>query len=186
MIILFGVVGSGKSEQANLLEQKLHCPHVTVSQLIRQQANPVWDKLMLAGQLVPDDDVLPLIDREFKRINAAQKEFILDGAPRSIGQAEWLSNKIKAGEVKLTAIFHLKVSRETTLKRLLKRGREDDKAEIIIERFRQYEQITSPVLDYLRSQGFKILDLDGEWSADVVERQIWHALGDKGHEAEVR
>lgn len=180
MIILFGVVGSGKSEQANRLEIKLNCPHVTVSQLIRQQENQEWDALMQAGKLVPDDAVLKLLEAELKRINAKNHEFILDGAPRSIPQAEWLSGKINTGELNLTAIIHLKVSKETTLIRLLRRGRQDDTEEVITERFKQYDAVTTPVLNFLREeQGYEIYDIDGEWSSDVVEKQIWKILEGK-------
>ncbi len=179
MIILFGVVGSGKSEQANRLEQKLACPHITVSLLLHQRQNRQWEELIKEGRLVPDDGVISVLETELAKIDAARYEFILDGAPRSTGQAEWLVKKIKSGSVKLTAIIHLKVSKETTMIRLLKRGREDDKKEIIAERFKQYEAITTPVLDYLRAQGLKINEVDGEWSADVVERQIWQVIKDK-------
>lgn len=179
MIILFGVVGSGKSEQANRLEQKIGCPHITVSYLLRQQANPEWEKLMMAGRLVPDEVVFSVLEPEFARIDAANREFILDGAPRTVAQAEWLIKKIKDSKIKLTAIIHLKVSRETTMKRLLARGRLDDKEEIIAERFKQYEAVTTPVLEYLWNRGYKIYEVDGEWSADVVERQLWQILKDK-------
>ncbi len=176
---MFGVVGSGKSEQAKRLVDKLKIPHISTSQLLRNEGKPEWYQLMIAGKLVPDEDVTAVLDAAFKRINAAKEEFILDGAPRSIVQAQWLDSKIKNGLVKLTTIIHLKVSRETTIARMLKRGREDDTEMVISERFKQYEDKTIPVLDYLRGQGYEILDIDGEWSADVVERQIWLALEGK-------
>lgn len=179
MIILFGIVGSGKSEQANRLVARLGCPYISTSRLIKGKPNSAWEKLIMSGQLLTDEDIFALLEPELQKIDGAQKEFILDGAPRSVGQAEWLSRKIKAGQIKLTAIIYLKVSREVTVQRLMKRGREDDKEEIISERFRQYEAVTRPVLDYLKAQGFEIHELDGEWSADVVEQQIWKVLKDK-------
>lgn len=179
MIILFGVVGSGKSEQAKRMVARLNCPHISTSQLLRDGAKQHWQQLMLRGKLVRDEDVIGLLESEFKKIGAGSQEFILDGAPRSIGQAGWLVGKIKADEVKLTAIIHLNVSRETTLARMLKRGRDDDTEEVISERFRQYEAITNPVLDYLRSQGLQVIEIDGERSADEVEREVWKALEGK-------
>jgi adenylate kinase len=179
MIILFGVVGSGKSEQANRLEIKLNCPHVTVSQLIKQAEKPEWDELMHSGKLVPDAAVIELLETELKRINAQNNEFILDGAPRTVPQAEWLHAKIATGALKLTAIFHLKVSKETTLYRLLRRGRDDDTGEVITERFNQYDHVTTPVLNYLKNQGYEIVDINGEWSSDVVEREVWKVMEGK-------
>jgi adenylate kinase len=186
MIILFGVVGSGKTEQANRLQEKLHCPYISTSRLIREKENPEWTNLVSAGVLLKDADILPLLEPVLEKIEAANAECLLDGAPRSLGQAEWLVQKIKSGQIKFTAIIHLQVSKETTMERLLKRGREDDKVDIIAERFNQYEAITRPVLEYLAKEGLKITEIDGEWSADVVERQIWHALGDQLHETQVR
>ena len=186
MIILFGVVGSGKSEQAKRLVAKLGCPYVSTSDLIRQKSNPRWEALMIIGKLLSDEDAVSLIEPELARIDAAHKEFILDGAPRSVGQAEWLMKKVDTEQLKLTAIIHLIVSNETTLARLLRRGRKDDMKEIISERFRQYEEVTTPVLDYLRQHGFQVHEVDGSLSIDEVEKQIWEILKDKLSAPQVR
>lgn len=185
MIILFGSVGSGKSEQSNRLVKKLHCPHISTSALLREHHNPEWEKLMLAGKLVPDQVIFDLLEAEFKKMHIESQEFILDGAPRSVAQAEWLDGKIKAGGVKLTAIFHLQVSKETTLKRMLSRGREDDTEEVIAERFKQYQDVTNPVLECLVQKGYAVYDIDGEWPLDIVEKQIWNILKDKVSAAKV-
>jgi adenylate kinase len=179
VIILFGVLGSGKSEQAARMVSKLKCPHISTSQLIREQGNKEWINQTLQGKLLPDDIIFELLEPALKKIHADKQEFILDGAPRSIGQAKWLIQRIRSGEIKLTAIIHLKVSRKTTIERMLKRGREDDTKEVINERFKQYETNTKPVLDYLREQGFEVIDIDGEWSSDMVELEIWKVLEGK-------
>lgn len=186
MIILFGVVGSGKSEQAKRLVAKLDCPYISTSQLIRESRNPQWEAIMMMGKLVSDGEVLSLLKPELKKIDAGHKEFILDGAPRSIEQAQWLLKEVNEGKVKFTAIIYLKVSKETTIQRLLKRGRDDDKEEIISERFRQYEEVTTPVLDFLKDKGWQINEVEGEWSADMVEKVIWQILKDKVGAAKVR
>ncbi|MEX0881467.1 MAG: nucleoside monophosphate kinase [Candidatus Saccharimonadales bacterium] len=179
MIILFGVVGSGKSEQASRLIAKLHCPYISTSRLIKDKNNPEWNKLITAGNLLDDQATLSILEPELEKIDTINKEFILDGAPRSIGQAEWLIEKVNTGKIKLTAIIHLVVSRRTAMERLLKRGREDDEEDIISERFRQFDSITTPVLNYLRSHNFTVNEVDGEWSSDIVEQQIWRVLEGK-------
>ena len=186
MIILFGVVGSGKSEQAKRLVEKLHCPYISTSRLIRGKNNPEWENMMSSGVLLPDADVIALLEAVLEKIDASKQEFILDGAPRSVGQADWLVKKIQSKQLSPTAIFHLQVSKETTMERLLQRGREDDKVDIIAERFNQYETITRPVLEYLAKNDAVISEIDGEWSADVVERQIWKVLEDKLSAPQVR
>ena len=179
MIILFGVVGSGKSEQAKRLVARINCPYISTSRLIREKRDPQWEAIMMMGKLLSDQEIISLIEPELNKIDAQHKEFILDGAPRSITQAQWLLKLVEAGKLKLTAIIYLKVSKEITVQRLLKRGREDDKEEIISERFRQYEEVTTPVLDYLRQHGFEVNEVDGSLSIDEVEEQIWGILKDK-------
>lgn len=179
MIILFGIVGSGKSEQAKQLVSKLGCPHISTSRLLREKSNPDWDSLIMAGKLVPDEDIFSLLEPEFEKIDAGHKEFILDGAPRSIGQAKWIVEKIRSGQLKLTDIVYLRVPRELVVQRLLARRRSDDQEHIISNRFKEYDNITTPVLDYLRSQGYKINQIDGRGTIDEVEKQIWEILKDK-------
>ena len=179
MIILFGVVGSGKSEQAKRLVARINCPYISTSRLIREKRDPQWEAIMMMGKLLSDQEIISLIEPELNKIDAQHKEFILDGAPRSITQAQWLLKLVEAGKLKLTSIIYLKVSKEITVQRLLKRGREDDKEEIISERFRQYEEVTTPVLDYLRQHGFEVNEVDGSLSIDEVEEQIWGILKDK-------
>ena len=186
MIILFGVVGSGKSEQAKRLVAKLKCPHVSTSRLLREDLTPEHQAIMQAGKLVDDDNIFELLEPEFKRIDADHHEFILDGAPSSVGQAEWLLSKVKAGELKLTAIIHLKVPRDLILKRLLARGREDDQGGIIARRIEEYDNVTTPVLDYFRSQGYAVHQIDGGGSLGEVERQVWQTIKDKVDEAQER
>lgn len=179
MIILFGIVGSGKSEQAKRLVSRLGCPHISTSRLLREKANPEWDRLIMAGKLVPDEDIFSLLEPEFNKIDASHKEFILDGAPRSVGQAKWLVEKISSSQLKLTIIIHLKAPRELVVQRLLARRRSDDQELIITNRFKEYEDITTPVLDYLKDQGFNIVEVDGSGSIDQVEERIWEVLKDK-------
>ena len=179
MIILFGVVGSGKSEQAKRLIAKLQCPYVSTSRLIREKKNPEWERTITAGNLLRDDEIFGLLQPELRKIDAASQEFILDGMPRSVGQAKWLAQKIKAGTIKFTAIIHLDVPKEVVLQRLLARGRYDDNESVIATRFENYDKISTPVLDYFKQQGFEVSEVDGSLSIDEVEKQIWEALKGK-------
>lgn len=179
MIILFGVVGSGKSEQAKRLLEWLNCPYISTSQLLRDHLTPARRQAMMNGKLVDDQDILSLLGPALEQADAARKECVLDGAPRSVGQAKWLDTKIRAGEVKFTAIIHLKVSKEVVLERLRQRHREDDQEEIIKQRFMDYDQITTPVLDYLKESGYEIDDINGERSIEDVADNIKQVLESK-------
>jgi adenylate kinase len=179
VIILFGVVGSGKSEQAKRLLAHLDCPYISTSTLLREHLTPERRAAMAAGRLVNDEDIFDLLGPALLAAEADKLECILDGAPRSVGQAKWLIDKLKKNEVKLTAIIHLKVSKDVVLGRLHNRHREDDQDEIIRQRFADYDQITTPVLDYLEEQGYQVDDVDGEKSPDEVETQIKEVLESK-------
>jgi adenylate kinase len=172
MIILFGAIGSGKTEQGERLAKRLNCPRVSTSQLLREDANPTNLKQIAEGTLVSDQDILDLLGPKFKSIGADKNEFILDGSPRSIPQAKWLIAKIKAGEVKFTAIIYLKVPVPVVVERLMERGRVDDKEDIIRHRLDEYAKITTPVLDYLKQAGYQVDGVDGSMTPDKVEQSI--------------
>lgn len=177
MIILFGVVGSGKSEQGRRLLAKLNCPYISTSQLLQDHLTPQRQQAMQAGKLVNDEDIFSLLGPALDQAHADKSDCILDGAPRSIGQAKWLDAKIKDGQVKLTAIIHINVTKKALIKRLKARQRQDDQDEIIEQRYKVYQEITAPVLDYLRQQGYKIDEIQGEQPPDKVEQDIQKALG---------
>lgn len=176
MIIIMGAIGSGKSEQAIRLAKKLGCPRISTSQLLRDNLTPEREAKMRAGELVNDQEVMELLDVELQKIGAGKTECVLDGAPRSLVQAEWLKRKFDAGEVKLTAIIKLNVSKQSVLERLQKRSREDDKEEIILKRLADYEAITTPVIDYFRQNNIEVTEVNGELSLDEVEQEIANAI----------
>lgn len=179
MIIIFGTIGSGKTEQGERLARRLNCPRVSSSQLLRASSDRLILKQIAEGTLVGDQSVMDLLEAEFKKIGADKKEFILDGFPRSVAQAQWLASKIKAGVVKFTAIIYLQVPEKEIMDRLLKRGREDDKEDIIRHRLNEYDKNTQPVLDYLRQAGYQIEEVDGSSPPDEVEKNISRVLGVK-------
>lgn len=172
MIVLFGAIGSGKTEQGKRLAKHLNCPQISTSQLLRANSDPHHLQQIAEGTLVSDKDVLALLEPELKKVDANKNEFILDGSPRSTIQAKWIVNKIETGEIKFTAIIYLKVPAQTVIERLIKRGRVDDKEDIIRHRLEEYEKITTPVLGYLEEQGYKVDEVDGSPPPDQVEQNI--------------
>lgn len=172
MIILFGAIGSGKTEQGQRLARRLRCPWISTSRLLRAHSDPLHLQQIAQGSLVGDQDVLDILDPELKKAGADKNELILDGAPRSTGQAQWLIDKIKAGEIKFTAIIYLKVPEQMVVERLIKRGRADDKPDIIHHRLGEYTLVTRPVLKYLEQAGYHVDVVDGSPLPEQVERNI--------------
>jgi adenylate kinase family enzyme len=64
MIIFMGVAGSGKSTQAGMLAQELDCQRLGVGDLLRMNMDGAQAKKMLAGEMVNDDILLPLLGKE--------------------------------------------------------------------------------------------------------------------------
>lgn len=177
MIILFGIAGSGKGTQAQLLKERLNIPIVTSGDILRRNRdNPQVKAAVEAGVLVTDDILLPLLEKEFSKIGADQNEFILDGSPRSLDQAKWLDGKIKKGELKLTGLIHIKLPKDKAIERLKLRGRHDDVEQAINARLKFYEHSVLPGLEYLKRQGFKVMEVDGDQTVEGVATQIQAAL----------
>ncbi|HEU5004928.1 MAG TPA: nucleoside monophosphate kinase [Candidatus Saccharimonadales bacterium] len=172
MIIIMGSVGSGKSEQTARLAARLFIPRISTSNLLRRELTPEREAKMRAGDLVDDQEVIDIVEPALQQLESSSTDFILDGFPRSVPQAEWLVKKVKSGKIKLGAIIKLDVSGDVVLKRMLARGRYDDKKEIILHRLETYNKITTPVIDYLRSQGLKVDEVNGENTPDAVEAAI--------------
>lgn len=178
MIVFFGISGSGKGTQAEILAKKLNCPIVTTGDILRRNAdNPAIKAATDAGQLVPDDITLGLLDQELSRIKADTEEFILDGSPRSVRQSEWLDQKVKNGQVKLTALINFKLTSEEAQKRLKLRARHDDTDDSINQRFNFYLTSVIPAMEYLVKQGYKLIEIDGNQPVEQVAAEISKALG---------
>jgi len=70
----------------------------------------------------------------------------------------------------------LTVAEQTVLDRLLRRGRQDDHKEAILERFREYEEVTKPILDHFRKAKVPIFDIDGDNAVDTIHQEIKQAI----------
>ncbi len=177
MIGFLGLAGSGKSTMGQLLAAHLNCPWVSTGNLLRQKMDAATQGEMLQGKIIRDDYTLSVLEEEFNRIDAAHNQFILDGSPRTSTQAEWLVSKAKRGELQIDAFIHLIIDKSTAKKRLLSRKRPDDYEKAIIERFREYDQQVLPIIEYLRLEGFAVLDIDSSASPEQIEKTIEKKLG---------
>lgn len=95
-IVILGPPGVGKGTQAKLLKEKLHLPHISSGDIFRENIRNGTPMGILAqtymkkGELVPDDVTIAMIRERFSRpdcVNGA----ILDGFPRTPGQADALA-----------------------------------------------------------------------------------------------
>lgn len=171
MIIFIGMSGAGKGTQSGLLAQENGYSYISSGQIVRDHANEDQKAAMLAGKWLPDSEILLMVD---KALQAApdQNRVILDGTPRTLAQAQWLLAEARKGRFEIEAVFNLEVSLEVAKGRLQNRHRVDDNDPAIQERFMQHRLQVSPILDYWRSQGVPVYDLDGALSPEMVHREI--------------
>jgi adenylate kinase len=144
---------------------------------------------MQAGSLVSDELVDAMVENRLSQPDAAQG-FVLDGYPRTLGQAknlaEWLGERgIREVVIHLAVDYNIIIARLTgrrecprcgTLYNVVLRPpkvdelcdldgtklvrREDDREEVIRERLDAYERQTRPVLEFLKTVGARIIEVD--------------------------
>jgi adenylate kinase len=179
-IVFIGPPGSGKGTQAQRLKDYLGVAHLSTGDMLRDPrcastpaGQQAW-KYMDAGRLVPDDVVIEIV-RQRLRDPDCDKGSLFDGFPRTLSQAEALDRLLEESGRPLKLVLELQVDQTLLLERLLSRGRTDDNVATIQERFRQYELLTAPLLDYYRRQGI-LRSIDGNGSTDEVFAQIKQAV----------
>lgn len=159
MIILTGVAGAGKSMQGKILADEHGYAWISTGEILRVLVTGKRRQEMLQGKLLSDDEMINLMDKVLELIDTKQ-EFVLDGFPRTVAQADWLMDQVHDKRFALSAVIHLTASEEVVRERLLARGRQDDTDEAIAKRFSEYRAVTLPIVEHLRQEGAKVCDID--------------------------
>lgn len=175
MIIFAGVAGSGKSIQGRKLADHLGYPWLSTGEFLRMLISGSKRHDMVQGKLLGDKEIIRLVQKIFSLIDT-HEEFILDGFPRTVAQADWLLNQMKHGQLKITAVIHLTATEQAVEKRLLNRGRTDDNQQAIRERFEEYQQSILPILADFKNNGVPVYDINGEQPVEEVFNNINKAL----------
>lgn len=174
-IVLIGIQGSGKSTQGNLLSEKLSIPYLSTGHIFRELAKEhdtlgrYIKETMNAGYLIPDEKTMEIVEEYLSRPEY-QTGYILDGFPRTRGQAESFKNGINA-------VIYIKVSDEEALQRLSIRndGREDEAPPALKKRIELFHKFTEPVLDYYRHKGV-LHEIEGERPIEDIHKDICNSL----------
>jgi adenylate kinase len=126
-LILLGPPGAGKGTQAKMLKEKFKIPQISTGDILRQAVKENNDlgikasSYMNLGQLVPDDVVIGLIKNRIKEVDC-KTGFILDGFPRTIVQAEKLSETMTAMGLMFDRVVDLEVNAGEVISRLAGRS----------------------------------------------------------------
>jgi adenylate kinase len=127
------------------------------------------------GDLVPDEIVIKLIEREIKLHNNVNG-FIFKGFPRTVLQAYILDGLLRRMNMNVSSVIELSAPTLEMIKRLDRRSRSDRArpydmtTELIIHRLEEYETKTSRVMDFYRKQNkHRIINAMGT-NEEIFER----------------
>jgi adenylate kinase len=178
VIILMGVAGAGKSMQGKLLADEHGYSWISTGEILRVLVTGKRRQEMLQGKLLSDEEVTRILEKVLELIDTT-REFVLDGYPRTVAQADWLLKQAKQDHhFKLTAVIHLKASEDVVRSRLMERGRVDDTEDAIAKRFEEYRTVTLPIIDHFRKEGVDVFDIDAAQAARQVHDQIVEYIDD--------
>lgn len=178
-ILLLGPPGAGKGTQATLLANALHVPHISTGDMLRSAVSDgsglgkQVESIMASGELVSDDLVVAIVDERLSKEDA-RCGYLLDGFPRTIGQAEALNDSVVDA---IGTVILLDVATEEIIRRLLKRadeeGRSDDNEETVRRRLEVYEADTAPLVDFYSDS---VLTINGTGTVDEILSRIMISL----------
>ena len=207
-LMFLGAPGAGKGTQAEILSAKLSIPTISTGNILRAaikegtKTGLEAKSYMDAGKLVPDSVIIGIVSQRLEQPDCAHG-FILDGVPRTIGQAEALD---KAG-VRFDHVVSIEISDEEIEARMEGRRvcskcgapyhikakppkqegvcdscggpvvqRDDDKPETVRGRLEVYHSETEPLKDYYKEKG--ILNVvDNQPTIAGTTEVILEALG---------
>lgn len=189
-LILLGPPGAGKGTQAKRLVDQYGIPQLSTGDMLRAAVaacSPIGLKakaVMEAGQLVSDDIVVGIISDRIEQSDA-HNGFILDGFPRTVGQAQALDAALKAKSQQVDLAIELKVDHNKLVDRITNRAleayargeevRKDDDPEVFKKRLEAYARDTAIVGPYYKERGL-LIQIDGQQPIDAVTSDIQKAL----------
>jgi adenylate kinase len=204
-ILLLGAPGAGKGTQSKRLAEEFDLEHVTTGDALRANKDMETEygtprSFMEKGELVPD----PVVNEIVKAALEEADGYVLDGYPRNLDQAEYLSDITD-----LDVVAHLQVSEEELVDRLTGRRvcsdcganyhvefsppaedgvcdecggelvqRDDDTEETVRERLSVFEENTAPVIEHYREEG-TLVEVDGEGTPEEVFEELRSVVDSK-------
>jgi len=118
-VILLGGPGAGKGTQSSFIAEKYQIPKISTGDMLREAIRAETDighqakLLMDKGELVPDDMIIGLVKERIAEADC-KNGFLLDGFPRTIGQAEALIQ----GGIRIDSVIEIEVDDEEIVTRI--------------------------------------------------------------------
>ncbi len=205
-LIFIGPPGCGKGTQSSIFKEQKGYNHVSTGDLLRTEVakgTELGQKIsavMESGELVTDELVTELLKAN---IDLSSKQYIFDGFPRNVKQAEVLDGILDGADY---SVVFFKVDVESLVKRITNRRvsedgkhiynlvsnppreegkcdetgqfliqREDDKEEVVRKRMDVYTRETEPMIDYYRNKNV-LAEVDADQAIENVTEQINNVL----------
>jgi adenylate kinase len=185
-LILLGPPGAGKGTQAQRLVGKYGIVQLSTGDMLRaavRHRTPLGlqvKDIMHRGDLVPDSVVVAIVAERIEEPDA-HRGFVLDGFPRTVGQADALDRVLARTHHELDAVIKLKVDPSILLERIearvaemIARGetvRADDNPDALRRRLEEYRDQTAPLIDYYEKKRL-LRTVDGMAPVEAVAAAI--------------
>ncbi len=200
---MLGGPGAGKGTQAEKLVEDRELNHLATGDILREEVDKETElgleakKYMDRGDLVPDELVVDMVQIKINR----DKGYLFDGFPRTIDQAEALKEVVDLDLVLYIKIDSKEAVRRLAARRVCsdcgriynknfkkpqQEGvcdecggelyqRDDDRPEVIRDRFETFLDETAPLIDYYSDMGL-LVEIDGEQEPDAVYEEVKGSL----------
>ena len=208
-LVVLGRQGAGKGTQCVKLSRHYVVPHISTGDMLRSAVRAETElglrakAIMSAGDLVPDDVMIGIVDERLEHDDTTHRGYILDGFPRTVAQAEALAEITAARPLDL--VVDLDVPEDIVLERLASRRvcidcqanysvdkpprygwrcdncggevvqRQDDTPTAIQHRLDEYEHKTAPLIEWYSDRDLLAV-VDGEGQLDEVTKRVVAAI----------
>jgi adenylate kinase len=208
-LVILGRQGAGKGTQCTRLARHYVVPHISTGDMLRAAVREGTDfglkakSYMDRGELLPDDVIIGIVGERLDKDDTRARGFILDGFPRTVGQAEALAEL--TAEVPLNMALDLEVAEDVVIARISNRRvctdcatnysvqspprydwtcdncggevvqRDDDTTDAVRKRLDLYSQETEPLVAWYLSKDL-LVTVDGLGTADEVAERLVRAI----------
>ncbi len=180
--VMLGPPGSGKGTHAVQLAQRLSVRHISTGALLREEiasrtqlGRQVADSVR-GGQLVTDEAIVELIEQRIDSMTD-DEGWILDGAPRTLSQADLLAPLIEGEDPAI--VIALDVDNDELRRRLGRRRTEEQRADddprVVEDRLALWAATGPRLLDRYAKRGL-LVRVDGSGDISDTSRLVWDAV----------
>lgn len=189
-LFIIGPSGCGKSTQAKLIAEKYGLTHLSMGQILRDEMAAGSPEGLEAkafvdsGTLVPEELTFKLLTSKLNQIN--NKDFIIDGFPRSINQGTFIEGYLSQVNQPLDLIIHLDVTFEEISARRAKMGAEfqdknrtDATPEAMAARQKFYDDNNGIIMEYFQNKNL-LFRTDGNRPIEPIFEDICQKVNSLG------